>query len=293
MQKMMKRNLLWMGLILLGVVACSKRVPLNKKEFTALLIDMHMADATLDVWQREGVDERRTYQFYNDLFKKYGLTKADFDSCVHYYTSRPTLFAKIYDVVIDTLNYRLTDKTRVWNLLTMRDSVNLFAGYRMQVLDTISNDSLVLEDKLAEGVWVERVVKQDTVQLSIHNPVIQIELDSITPGLYKFNATLQFEHKDKGKNNRIRSYFLSPEYDTLKVRDVRVFADSMRRNYTWTYYVADSSYTRLVIQLVECDNLKEVKPSRSGKIWGTGIFKQYTSPKQAARYERQYRVHKR
>ena len=117
-------------------------------------------------------------------------------------------------------------------------------------------------------------------------------MNDIVPGMYKFNTILKFDRKDKGKRNRITSYFLSDQNDTLKVHDVRVSSDSIQHHYAWTHYVADSAYRRLVIRLVESDNLKEITGRRSGKIWKTGIFKQYTSPKQAERYKEQYSVRK-
>ena len=38
--------LLWVILIIVGVTACSKKVPLDKKQFTSLLIDMHTVSYT-------------------------------------------------------------------------------------------------------------------------------------------------------------------------------------------------------------------------------------------------------
>lgn len=293
----MKKKKLWILCIIIGIMACFREVPLNEKEFISLLIDIHMADATLSVWHDERGDERTVYMYYNDIFNKYGISKSDFDSCMRYYVAQPEIFGKIYAVVMDTLNRRMTNITREWNILTANDSINLFPGYRMQVFDTLGCDSVIYEDEfiglLCAGEWEECVTTGDTAYLNEQNPFVTIEMNDIVPGMYKFNTILKFDHKDKGKRNRITSYFLSDQNDTLKVHDVRVSSDSIQHHYAWTHYVADSAYRHLVIRLVESENLKEITGIRSGKIWKTEIFKQYTSPKQAERYKEQYSVRKR
>jgi hypothetical protein len=44
---------------------------------------------------------------YDELYKKYGVTQADFDSTVVAYTRRPDLYMKVYDDVILRLNLKL------------------------------------------------------------------------------------------------------------------------------------------------------------------------------------------
>lgn len=63
-------------MIAVSVVACTKKVALNKDQFTALLIDMHMADGVLKIANPEHRDEKDNYLYYNDLFKKYGITRS-------------------------------------------------------------------------------------------------------------------------------------------------------------------------------------------------------------------------
>ena len=41
------KHIVWVFMIAVSVIACSKEVALNKNQFTALLIDMHMADGAL------------------------------------------------------------------------------------------------------------------------------------------------------------------------------------------------------------------------------------------------------
>lgn len=64
-------------LLLVGFTGCSrKKVPLDEKKFTALLIDLHRADGTLSVARGlSGLNELKNYAYYNDLFQKYGITR--------------------------------------------------------------------------------------------------------------------------------------------------------------------------------------------------------------------------
>ena len=45
------KRILWVILIIAAITACSKKVPLNKDQFTSLLIDMHTTDGMLSVAQ--------------------------------------------------------------------------------------------------------------------------------------------------------------------------------------------------------------------------------------------------
>ena len=195
MKKLFDIKGMWiLGSVLLIFIACSqKKVPLDQQQFIALLIDMHVADGTLA--QTKGYsaeNEKKNYAYYNSVFRKYGIDRAEFDSCMRYYSAQTALFSKLYDVVIDSLNKRLTDKNRVLNELRSRDSVNYFP-------------------------------RLDTIVLDTAHPVFTIVVDSLQAGLYRFATTIKFDTLDKGKNNRITAFFLTPDdKDTLHVREIKV-----------------------------------------------------------------------
>lgn len=243
-------------LMVLGVNlgGCSrKKVPLDEKEFTALLIDMHRTDGSLAVLRGlKSGPPSRNYAYYNDLFQKHGITRADFDSCMYYYSGQTVRFSKIYDMVIDSLNKELTAVNLVLNELKSRDSVNWFPQP-----DTLSLDS---------------------------GRIVEVIVDSIVPGLYKFNTTIQFDTFDMGKNNRITSFFLSSDgEDTLRIRELRVMTDTLERKYSWSQY-ADSVYDRLVIRFVEADNPKKLE-ARRGRAWNTELFHPYISRQSEQRFK--------
>lgn len=248
-----------MCMILLAFGACSKsKVPLNEKQFTSLLIDLHKTDGTLSVARSTaGLTEMKNYPYYNDVFAKYGITRAEFDSCLYYYSAQTRKFAKMYDVVVDSLNQQLTRTDLILRELKKNDSLNYFP-----VPDTLVFDSCYTH--------------------------ISLDIDSIMQGYYKFSAKIQFDTLDEGKNNRITAYFLtvpsdSTEIDTLWIRNLKVYPDTVVHTYNWSQYV-DSTYDRLVIQFVDADNLKKLK-YRKGKAWDVSLFRPYISRESEKRYK--------
>lgn len=247
------RYFLVVMLLALIVVGCSKRkVALDQKQFTALLVDMHMADGTLSLSRDYTPDrEKKNYAYYNSVFKKYGIDKAQFDSCMYYYSAQTALFSKIYDEVIDELSKKQTEMERMLVTLKERDSVNYFPV-------------------------------PDTIILNSQQMVREFEIDSIVPGLYKFNTSIKFRVPEEGIENRITAYFVSPDdKDTLYVRKINVFADTMVRYYAWSQYV-DSVYNRLYVKIFDTGNQKKIK-ERDIRIWGTTLFRPYVAENTARR----------
>lgn len=167
----------------------------------------------------------------------------------------------MYDVVIDSIHRQLTAIEKVLNELKSKDSVNYFP-----LVDTLKLDS-----------------------------VFTITVDSIVPGLYKFGTTIHFDSLQNTQNRRIRSYFLSADgNDTLRVRDLVVDFDTLKRSYNWSQY-ADSVYNRLVITFLDTmPPAKYIKPVKGKKLlllkgkigkigrngreaWGTYLYRPYVS----------------
>lgn len=252
----------WLAIVLLLVCSTGcrqKKVALDEQKFTSLLIDLHRTDGTLSIARGlNALSELKNYHYYNDVFNKYGITRAEFDTCMYYYSAQTALFSKMYDVVIDSLNSRITSIDLIIKELKSRDSVNLFP-----VLDTLVFDSCYTH------IWVE--------------------LDSIVPGQYKFNTVFKFDALDKGKNNRITSFFVSGDNrDTLKVRDTYVVSDTVEHTYRWNQYV-DSTFQRLVIKFVDSDDLDKLK-KRKGRAWNIELFQPYVSRETEKRLKQTMRI---
>ena len=138
---------LLMGLIVCLAFSCKKKeMPLDSEEFKWLLLDMHKVDGTLAVGRgMYGHEEKKNYAYYNELFKKYGITREEFDSCLYFYSAQTKEFSQMYDFIIDSLNKQLTAADKVVKELKANDSVNYFPQKIDAVaLDTISLDSVVV-----------------------------------------------------------------------------------------------------------------------------------------------------
>ena len=132
------------AVVSLGLVwSCKEEaVPLDEEQFKSLLIDMHRVDGTLAVARRTGgSNDLKNYAYYNDLFKKYGVTRADFDSCLHYYSAQNARFSALYDAIVDSLNKEVTVLDKIIDELKANDSVNYFPT----LLDTAALDTLRLD----------------------------------------------------------------------------------------------------------------------------------------------------
>lgn len=276
-------------ILLLTIFGCGRKVALDKEQFTALLIDMHKMDGTLSVARNvDYMTENKTYGYYNSLFQEYGIDQAQFDSCMYYYSAQTALFSQIYDVVIDSLNKQLTAVNIVMNELRKQDSVNWFPGN--DTLFFSSEQPLVITeiDSIVSGQYqFTATIKFDTLDIGKNNRITAFFLAEkerrdtvfVKDTLIRKDTTIR-----KGKV-MVRDTILVKEklrkkgefvvYDTLKVRDVLVVTDTVMRKYYWSQYV-DSSYSRLVIKMVESDNLKKLK-YRKGRAWGITLYKPYIS----------------
>jgi len=73
---------------------------LSQKHMTEVLIDMHKTDAYL---AQKGLNYQKfslKAPYYNYILKKHGISKAEFDSSLVWYTKNPRQFEEVYDNVI-------------------------------------------------------------------------------------------------------------------------------------------------------------------------------------------------
>jgi len=106
-----------------------KNTPLlNEDQFTNMLIDIHIIEGTLSSQNifRSGDNYRPSY-YYNSIYKKYNITREQFDSCLSYYSYDTKDFTRIYDGIIDSLNRLETQyRIEVKNKRLEQDTVNLW-----------------------------------------------------------------------------------------------------------------------------------------------------------------------
>lgn len=100
--------ILVLGLV---IVACKPELPpgvLVEGVMTDVLYDYHVAQGMAEVVpNQEGETfEGRRYEYQEAVFRKYGITKAEFDSSMVYYCSDMDLMVRMYNVITDRLEER-------------------------------------------------------------------------------------------------------------------------------------------------------------------------------------------
>ena len=86
-----------------SLFSCRPRGILHSWEMRAVLVDLHKADAVLQLNNipAQNIEVRRIY--YAQVLDKHGITQAEFDSSLVWYTAHPQLFDKIYPKVLAEL----------------------------------------------------------------------------------------------------------------------------------------------------------------------------------------------
>ena len=111
---------------------------LSMREMRAVVYDLHRADGVLQVYnvpyaERDSVHSR----FYEVVLEKHGVTQAEFDSSLVWYTDNPKRFNKVYAPVLKKLKEEL-DAYKELNLGVVSEVV-VHERY-----PSISSDSLLM-----------------------------------------------------------------------------------------------------------------------------------------------------
>jgi hypothetical protein len=97
-------------LLLLG--ACADRPKtsegiLSENKMVQMLVDTHLTDAILFTNNGTAEEKRdKALFYYPSLLEKHGITRAQMDSSVAWYTRHPEAFSRVYAKVIEDLQKR-------------------------------------------------------------------------------------------------------------------------------------------------------------------------------------------
>ena len=89
---------------MLAVVGCRPRGVLSNREMRNVLYDLHRVDGALQVAGYNYSHDQEVAAYYKNVLDKHGITQAQFDSSLVWYTDNPQIFNKIYPKVIDRLD---------------------------------------------------------------------------------------------------------------------------------------------------------------------------------------------
>lgn len=91
--------------------SCARRPDgvLSSREMVAVLVDIHRVDGLV---QAKGLQYGHTEEvdaYYQQVLQPHGLTQAQFDSCLAWYTDHPVYFNRIYPRVVKRLEREKAD----------------------------------------------------------------------------------------------------------------------------------------------------------------------------------------
>lgn len=91
--------ILFLSLVLFGLTGCRPKGILHSGEMRAILADLHKTDGIIQISGLQYGHDEEVDIYYAQVLEKHGVTQAQFDSSIVWYTAHPVLFDKIYPKV--------------------------------------------------------------------------------------------------------------------------------------------------------------------------------------------------
>lgn len=85
-------------------MGCRPRGILSSRQMREVLVDLHKTDALLQVNSLQHGHDEEEDRYYAAVLEEHGITQAQFDSSLVWYTHHPKLFDKIYPKVLTDLH---------------------------------------------------------------------------------------------------------------------------------------------------------------------------------------------
>ena len=91
-------------LMVVAMMGCRPRGVLSNREMREVLYDLHRADGALQVAGYHYSHDQEVAAYYKNILDKHGITQAEFDSSLVWFTDNPQIFNKIYPKVVERLD---------------------------------------------------------------------------------------------------------------------------------------------------------------------------------------------
>jgi hypothetical protein len=143
-----------------------------EKTFKKMLIDIHMLDGYYMMNYGRYTYHNDSNNFYKQVFKRYGYSRLQFDSTVHYYTAHLDKFDKLYENLITDLN-KMNQEFSLLHFSLGDTARNLYKGKKAFLIqkDSISNRmpfDILLKDTGLYQVYVQLKVYPDDQSQNLH-----------------------------------------------------------------------------------------------------------------------------
>ncbi len=111
--KKLKTAKYFIPFLLLFIIGCKPKAPsvpsdvIAMKKMELILIDMHIADAVAETKTMGDMNEKKvSQQYYQQIYKNYGITKEEFLKSYLFYENNPVLLNKLYDDILGEMSRR-------------------------------------------------------------------------------------------------------------------------------------------------------------------------------------------
>ena len=245
------------GFILL-LASCNSRPNgiLSERDMTSVLTEMHKTDAVLN-------EKGPTYSLYTNkapyykyIFKKYKITKAQFDSSLVWYSKNPRIFDNMYDKVLI-------------NLTGLQKDVKNGKYHPVDTLDLT---------KMSTNIWNKRtryILTHDSTRTHLN---FEIQgTDFMFGDVFVFKFLQRIAPEDSSTKPRV---VLRINYTNGKTDSVyrTAFNDSLLRRYTFRF----TAFRKLKIKSVSGELLaaKTYRGKLNAEIDSISLFREYNAKKQ-------------
>lgn len=152
-------------MLLVLVVSCKPKLPshvLSESDMESVLYDYHLAQSMAETSNNGGLSvEERRYELQQAVFRKHGITEADFDSSMVYYCSDLEKLSIIYGRLTqrmereaEALGAATTSHDIYANLSAEGDTANVWAGRQVYALKNMFFENLQNWQQECDSTWL-------------------------------------------------------------------------------------------------------------------------------------------
>ncbi len=185
-----------------------------------ILIDIQLADAYYMMHSNQLRIARDSNDFFGQIFEKNGVTKAQFDSSISYYSkNKPKKFEQLYDDVLTELN-RMSSEINIMRTLILDSAANLFKGRTKFKLTGMGFEEklpfeLTVKDTGLYEIYVQIQIFSDDQSKNIRLTALNSCKDC------KINRNDYFEKVSYIKTSQVKLYQISKRVTSKKKNIIR------------------------------------------------------------------------
>lgn len=207
-----KYRILLLVMLLIASMGCNRQTGhiLEPEKMQEIIVEIHKADAVLGV-MRDKYNTKERKLVYESIFKKYGVTKDDFDKTVEWYVQRPEKYEKLYEGVnakMDSLVADVNDyKFDPQNKPTLSDSLD--------TIDIWKNLPKTYRYKAKSKNDFHFMLSADSLNLHLDDEILwEFKMRVKTKNLCNCRAVLYINYNDSSRD----SIALNVNADSVRYR---------------------------------------------------------------------------